>query len=666
MFQSVFLLSLKQSILPVRLALLQAERYDARIDQDFYIFKQKQKLKESLESSPEATRGVTTYVRTENHLSEARALDVRCCKMMMLFWGEVAKKENADLTKVVRFSNSVAALTSKATACYRRLVKQAPNSAKVLNLFAGYLHTVVNNAELADRMYVRAERAVNQRRLHNASNDADSMDETMAIVSVSASDDVKRNVPVGTVTHVNDQAMQLFGDGIVGRDLSQFLLPPWSHIFPSMASRYLENEDEHLLKRPVNAFCKNAKGELVPCTIVMRPFSEDGMAWAIVVSVMPVNTANRVALLADSATGFVFSMTMAAYGLFQVLPDDVASSMVTVSSIIQRYTDNRPTFIQPGPHAALMCNRRSLDDTGRLSIAVDVFEVDGSSVDIIDVTDVSDFQREIDGAGYQDQESLGSDPDADERNQPALASLSHEFTVDDNDVRRRVQFQTSPAKRDSLSSTGAPDDVDGASARDHPHPPSGSTPLDRSRRLSSIVDSGSESAAEAGADTQSAESETSSVAQARLARRALLKSHTAMDPSLRSFRNVYLAVVTLVLIASAMFYLVQTIYIGNYVAMEDAFALAVSRQYYLAYIAFNTYNLVLLNQGVPLVSRVDEQTVRRQIASAANRLLADDSVVYTSTPPAFLRHLHCLDSLTFVQTGINSEAQLWTCTNPAT
>ncbi|SPR01776.1 unnamed protein product (mitochondrion) [Plasmodiophora brassicae] len=477
------------------------------------------------------------------------------------------------------------------------------------------------------RNFSQWERAVNLRRQEGGAQH-DFMDEQVATVTISITDDTSNNFSVGSVVTVNDPAVTLLGDGVVGRDLHQFLLPPWSTVFPTVATRYLDSGESDLFMRPINAFCKNAKGELFQGTIFLRPFSHDGITFVMFASIVPTSSPSSSIVIADSGTGLVFGMSAAAFSLFQVGVDDLASNSLKITDLIQDYDDNREEFLRdPGvAHEAAMSHRVSLDDPGRINVAVTLFQVHTETVDAIIVSTFDEPSHSVTFSAPRvsiappvDSASEVSDS---ERDLTSLAVIAPEQTSGGRSRRRssgqssrKVQFTASQDMSD-VTNTTCIDRVNASEKEDAGNANTGSG-HGRGRNTNGGPPSAS-SVSEA----------NSSVNQARALRRALLRNNSALDPSLRSFRNMYLGVIAIVVVASIAWFAAQNQSITTYNNFMQTAIVSAERRSYLTTAAFGAFNLMLMNNGLIPNDTSVQAWLRQRMSGAAATLHGSDLALY--------------------------------------
>ncbi|XXQ39821.1 PAS domain-containing protein [Plasmodiophora brassicae] len=626
-FESIFLLSVRNATLQARKVLLRADKLELSVDEKFYLFRQVRKLKECMESwTTGKDRTALEFVNLERGLLEARRLDMKCCQTMVQFWIEIDKK--SDMNRVLRLTQAIGFLTNRASAAYRTLVRRSPNSPKALHMYAGFLHTVINNTDLADRMSIKAERAVNLRRQEGGTQN-DYMDEQVATVTISITDDTSNNFSLGSIIAVNDPAVTLLGDGVVGRDLHQFLLPPWSTVFPTVATRYLDSGETDLMMRPINAFCKNAKGELFQGTIFLRPFSHDGITFVTFASIVPTSSPLASIVIADSSTGLVFGMSAAALSLFQVGVDDLASNSLKVTDLIQDYDDNREEFLRdPGvAREAAMSHRVSLDDPGRINVAVTLFQVHTETVDAITVSPFDEPRHSVAFSSSKVSIALPpvdsvSEVSDSERDLTSLAVIAPEQTSGNRSRRRffgqssrKVQFTALQDTPDGTNTACV--DLVAESKMDVAG--KANTGSGRARVRNSNV----------GPPSASSVSEAnSSVNQARALRHALLRNNSELDPSLRSFRNIYLRVIALVAVASTAWFVAEHQSVTTYNSFMQTAIASSNRRAYLTSAAFAAFNLMLMNNGL-IPNDTDVQALlRERMSGAAATLHSNDLALY--------------------------------------
>ncbi|XXQ29681.1 PAS domain-containing protein [Plasmodiophora brassicae] len=375
MFQSVFLLSIRHSPLLARRALLQAELCHPSMSQAFYIFKQKHRLRENVESTPGASKGIVAFASMQKYMQDACSCDMQSCKTLVAFWNELDRPE-PDMAKLIPIADELAAVTKKAQESYQQLLKHSPNNTKVLDLFGGFQITVLNDADSADRTYRKAERAVNMQR-----RAADEFDESTPTVIIAACDDPDQGVHQGTVLDVNEQAATLFGRALIGSDQSELLLPPLSIVLPSACDRYLDEGSEHLFNRPIQAFVRDTRRDMVSVTVTLRPFSQDGLMFVIYASIRPARTTRHL-ILADPVTGVVSAMTTGAGVLMRI---DDKNEAITTDDLIQNYSDERDVFVKPGWHPTSMNTREALDDPGAIDVHVEELTLGDVTFDVIDI-----------------------------------------------------------------------------------------------------------------------------------------------------------------------------------------------------------------------------------------------------------------------------------------
>ena len=664
MFEALFKQHVLNLPLSARKTLLAAESLSPKWDQRFFIYKQKRKLEE--DQQRDCTSGsVHSYVQGERLLSDARKIDLKCCKTLLAFWRAISMP-TPDRRYIDELAIKVASLQIDAGNAYNKLLKHSPKSPQAISLFASYLDSVSNDQESAAKMYMRAERAQNhvKRSVVGGKHEV-SPDEFTATIQVAATE-LKH--PIGTITGVNDKAVTFFGENVSGRDLGHVILPPFSQAFQVLVARFLEEGTCEYFERPLAAFIKCSDSELLPCKIKMQPYSDNGVDFNVFISMVADTESSyseldsgdqSFVLLTDSDTGTVYAMTKACREFFELNLEEISAGYISVSSLIDQYSERRDEFLEAGSRGEAAERRqfRSIQDNGKLHVCVSTMVVDTCSVDVIKVKDTSRFGI-ADPAGHMPQmtasEASDSEVDSDgavvsggdsvidydEQKEKSVDSLRMRADSDmakgssrsaqpkekhiafANSVFERQESSASMSGLSSLLQVTDRQQIDKDGKDDHDSTIAGA---DAAATLKTIEQE--ENDHDDAVSFVSARSEEAENQEARSIRHTLQESATKMDPSLVRFRRLFLLIVLIVICCALAFKFIKDESLEAYIAQKELSKLSSYRHYQCVHIAYHVHELMLLKRGI-VTPRVFESNARDHVRAAAQELHDIDFTMY--------------------------------------
>ncbi|XXQ38958.1 Transmembrane protein [Plasmodiophora brassicae] len=639
-FYSMFLQYIKKSPLIARRYILRAVQMSPTLDQSFFLYQQKR----ALEDGVDCNSGVLSFVQREKYIREAKMLDQKCCRALLQFWGELLSPK-PDMLMVVANSNSVSLLTKKAGEAYANLLRMGSNSPATLYMYAGFLETIVNSPD--DRALCTSRR--------NNRNEAH-LDEFTAAVAVSASE--RQTHPVGTIVSCNVMATILLGEDVTSRWLGHFLLPPWNHAIPIIATEYLEHGvDRYFGGAPHLAYCRSTSSAMFPVHISLTPFSTNGIDFDLYIAIVPATTPGRathepaLTVLADPETGLVHAMTNKCIEVFNTTRADVSSGSVSMFDLVDEYRERRELFMVPGGATGLLITPSFMNDVPcELHLSITACSAMNFTVDVIAVeviasakgaacaSDVPRDDREFaiadTGRGADDDEKdVSTDADDVDTSVGEIPVLQVNRAMGASEVADAPKEESDRAGVADDDTVGALPTSEAGVARgtDASHKTSMRRKATRKPAKRVVVVGGASVTTEHddNASEQTSNSGVSDV-QSRIVRQAMIRASNKMDPALSRFHKLFLAVLLLTMAMVVSFYTYRYEMVASYAEHLARFKLVTTRRKSISEIALQTHTLLLLNQGgANLTWSANVETVSRaMILSALKTLQTADSTAF--------------------------------------
>jgi hypothetical protein len=183
-------------------------------------------------------------------------------------------------------ADQISGSAAAANSSYTKLLKLSTNDASSMELYAGFIADVGNDQDEAAKVRTRAKEI--RVRAEKSSPRACLIDESSAILTVDATMDLS----CGEIIGANLCAGRIFNqrsDYLLGRNIASILLAPISSNFHDIITRFLELGDETFFKTVFHSYFRLEQAlHLVPCFLELRPYTQDGIAYKIYVSVRDI------------------------------------------------------------------------------------------------------------------------------------------------------------------------------------------------------------------------------------------------------------------------------------------------------------------------------------------------------------------------------------------